>query len=400
MKKPNVVIILMDTMRRDEFARLEWRHGSLHDLGFLFLDNCIAPSSWTLPSHASLFTGLYPSKHGAHETKTVKSLDIDNIRLKLPTFVKDLSRMGYKSHGISANPYVHPIYGFSDFDVFEEESYFTDIFGSVIEVADHLKPRIAKYRNVEGSNLIKLSRNMLMNDPNLFFEAVGSAARRSPGAAFKKLRAKMIEGWPIEKGGMNTVRRVKEIDFEDQYLLFINLMEAHDPYIGKKGMDFNWSTPFKKEAPGESLVAHWKRLYSTASERAYKYTVEIVRSMMYDNGGEQLFVVTSDHGQAFNEHGFIGHGTVLYDEVLRIPMAIKMPYSGYAMPSGKGYCSLINVKKFVLDAIKHSRSALKNFENRSVAAESFGIPANITITDDVDENKIKALERYEIRKFT
>ncbi|MDE1850798.1 MAG: hypothetical protein KGH54_03330, partial [Candidatus Micrarchaeota archaeon] len=53
----------------------------------IYIRECIAPSSWTLPSHASLFTGMYPSEHGSHETKSVKSLDIGKIKLRHKTIV-------------------------------------------------------------------------------------------------------------------------------------------------------------------------------------------------------------------------------------------------------------------------------------------------------------------------
>lgn len=399
MRKVNVSIILMDTMRLDEFNKLEERYGYLGAMGFVFLNNCIAPSSWTLPSHASLFTGMYPSEHGSHETPKIKSLDIDNIRLKKPTFISELSSVGYSTYGISANPYVHPVYGFNEFDHFSEESYFTDIFGSVIEVSEKVKPRVAKYRNIYGNNIAKLSLNILMDDPNLFIEAVGSAAVLTPPAAFKKLKAKLIDGWPLEKGGRNTVNNIRRMELKEPFFLFVNLMEAHDPYVGKKELDFNWATPFLKKQPDKALVERWKGLYSKASFRAYKYAAQIVKDLIERYGDDQLFIVTSDHGQGFGEHGFIGHGVVLYDEVVKIPLAMYAKSPSLRRLHPKGFSSLANLRRFIIEFLNENERAFEKLSGRMAYAESFGVPANISMVNGIDKARLKSAERYQKRKF-
>ena len=399
MKKPNISVIILDTMRLDEFKRLEEKHNRFKELGFIFLDNCIAPASWTLPSHASLFTGKYPKEHGAHETTKVKSLDIDKIKLKIPTFIGELSKLGYKTYGISANPYVHPIYGFNEFDNFKEESYFTDVFGHTIEIPLELRPKIAIYRERYGNEVDKTAMAIAKEDPNLLLEApsVFSATLQS---AAKKLRAKFIDGWPIEKGGKNIVKTVAGTKFAEPFFMFINLMEAHDPYVGKKGQDFNWATPFLKKKPEKSTVDLWKRLYSKASLKAYLYAIQIISNVIDRYGDDQLIILTSDHGQALNEHGFIGHGTVLYDEVVKIPMAIKIPKGKrYGTPGKKGFSSLVNVRGFILSALEGNSNAFAQFDNKSVYSESFGMPANITMATGIDRAKLRAYDKPQKRKF-
>ena len=76
-----IAIIVIDTLRLDTFNELKDKKRYLLE-DFSTIDSCIAPAPWTLPSHASLFTGLYPSQHKAHETKYIKSLNIDKIKLK------------------------------------------------------------------------------------------------------------------------------------------------------------------------------------------------------------------------------------------------------------------------------------------------------------------------------
>ncbi len=276
--KPNVSIIILDTLKLDMFNTLvDSNPNLLKGFDAVRFDNCISPASWTLPSHASLFTGLDQSEHGCHETKTVKSLDIEQIRLRKRTILEDLKENGYATYGISANPYIHPVYGFEGFDKYIAESYFTDIFGSVIEISNSLKPKVSKYRNLYGSDILKLTQNIAKEDPKLFLDLALSATMLTPKAAVKKLRAKLIDGWPLEKGGKNILKTIRNIKFKKPFFLFVNFMEAHDPYVGAKGKDFNWVTPFLKKETDPQLMRLWERLYEKASIRAMKYGTELIR---------------------------------------------------------------------------------------------------------------------------
>ncbi len=223
------------------------------------MDKCIAPATWTLPSHASLFTGQYPAEHGAHETRTVKCLDIDNIMLKSKTFITDLKEMGYTTYAVTSNPYFSPVYGFDEFDRFIEETYFTDVYGSVVEVSEKIKPRMAKYRSKYGTNVLRISAAVLGEDPGLFFEALATGLVLTPIAVMKKMKAKLIDNWPIEKGGRNMVRVEKRMRLKKPFLFFANFMEPHDPYVGTPSKDLNWSTSFMKKEVDPKLLKLWKR---------------------------------------------------------------------------------------------------------------------------------------------
>ncbi|MGI0100474.1 MAG: sulfatase-like hydrolase/transferase [Candidatus Micrarchaeaceae archaeon] len=397
--KANVSLIVLDTLRLDTFNRLVGANpGILDGFDAIRLDRCIAPASWTLPSHASMFTGLYPSQHGSHETKTIKSLDIDRIKLRKDTIIDDMKRIRYRTYGISANPYVHPVYGFSGFDYFAEESYFTDIFGSVIEVASHLKPLVSKYRNIYGNDVMKLSSAIMKDNPKLFLDLVLSATALSPKSAAKKAKAKLIDGWPIEKGGRSILKRVSSLEIKEPYFMFVNFMEAHDPYIGKRGMDFNWSTPFMKGDTDSKLVSKWVSLYNKASYRALRYGSDLIRHMLDRFGDNQTIILTSDHGQAFNEHKFIGHGTVLFDEVVKVPLIIIAPRAD-SNRKPKGYQSLVNLRKFILASAKGDSNPIDMLTSSKAYSETFSIPANISREKNLDKRKMAKFDRRIRRSF-
>ncbi|MEM3781607.1 MAG: sulfatase-like hydrolase/transferase [Candidatus Micrarchaeaceae archaeon] len=395
----NIALVVADTLRQDAFEQIEAKKHSFEKQGFSFYRHCIASSPWTLPSHASMFTGMYPSEHGAHESKSVKTLDIDRIKLKMPTIVTELKRKGYATYAISANPFVTPVYGFNEFDEFFEESYFTDVFGNVVEVSNKLKPLISKYRNLYGTSALKIALHVLKEDPNLFLEAASTAALLTPKSALIKAKAKLIDGWPIEKGGHNIISKAKKMRLKEPFFLFVNLMEAHDPYVGKKSLDFDWATPFLKSKPSEDTVALWRRLYKKASSRAYAYAAEISR--FASSFGEQntLEIFTSDHGQMLGEHNFFGHGTVLYDQVIRIPLAVKMPDKFENVESG-GYQSLTHLRKFISTAILGKRYAARQLSSREVRSESFGIPANISVVSGISKSLVAKYDVAKTRRFS
>ena len=400
MRKFNISIIVMDTMRLDAFNRLSRTKGmELSRLGnFICSDRCIAPGTWTLPSTASLLIGQYASEHGAHETRSVKCLDIERIKLKSKTVVSDLKRLGYETYAISSNPYFHPVYGFTEFNSFKEESYFTDVYGSVVEVSRKLKPMIAKYRNVYGTNVFRISAAMLREDPNLFFESVATSLLLTPIAAMKKLKAQFVENWPIEKGGKRMVATEKELKFKEPFFLLVNFMEPHDPYVGSPGKDFNWSTSFLKKKVDPGLLKLWKKLYLKASLRCYKYTIEIIKDLIERFGEDQMIMLVSDHGQSFNEHGYVGHGAMLYDEVVKVPFAVMLP-KGFEGVESPYHMSLVNVRKFILAALQGNRKAMGKLYSKEVRAESFGVPANISFVKGVDMQKLRKHDRPKTRIF-
>ncbi len=385
-----IAIIVIDTLRLDTFNELKDKKRYLLE-DFSTIDSCIAPAPWTLPSHASLFTGLYPSQHKAHETKYIKSLNIDKIKLKKKTFVSILNKK-FKTIAISANPYVNPIYGFDEFKIFYEETYFTDVFGSIFEVSKELKEKVAKYRDQTSSNTLLTIMNILKNDKKLFFEVAKDSIINMPSSIKKKFKAYYIDKWPLEKGGKNIVKRVKELNIKDNTFLFVNLMEAHDPYLRRD--NFNWSTPFLKIQPNEQMIKEWKNKYRLASERAMIYAKDIAERFLDDG----LVIITSDHGQEFNEHGFIGHGTMLHDEIVKVPLAIHMP-KRFEFKEMNKYSSLVNISKFLFGILSNNKSAYKLLYSNVVYSESFGIPANISMIKGIDINKIMKNEIYRKRVF-
>lgn len=149
--KPNIILITLDTVRADHLSCYDYRRLTTPNLdrfsreGILF-KNAYAPAPWTLASHASMFTGMYPSKHGANfnpdSAHVIKYLESQKGRqqfdimrdlttlsmLRLSdeniTLAEILSERGYRTAGIIGGPLTASIFGLAQgFDDYNENFF-------------------------------------------------------------------------------------------------------------------------------------------------------------------------------------------------------------------------------------------------------------------------------------
>lgn len=114
-KAAPVILIVLDTVRADHLSLYGYNVANKNLEAFskdaLVFDTCIANSCWTLPSHASLFTGLYPNEHGAHGDLNRKIIigDFEGDPLprplneKLVTLAEIFRENGYRTMAVVSN---------------------------------------------------------------------------------------------------------------------------------------------------------------------------------------------------------------------------------------------------------------------------------------------------------
>ena len=116
---PNIILMVLDTVGAKHLSLYGYQRTTTPNLEkiaqeSILYSRCFAPACWTVPSHASLFTGLYPSQHGAFESRFL-------LRDNLPHMVPTLKTIGYSTIGISTNSLVSPASGLcQDFDEFHD----------------------------------------------------------------------------------------------------------------------------------------------------------------------------------------------------------------------------------------------------------------------------------------
>ncbi|NJE04319.1 sulfatase-like hydrolase/transferase [Thermococcus sp. MV11] len=370
--KPNVIIIVLDTLRKDHSRGIE--RLLTRDFGFTSIENAITTSPWTIPSHASMFTGLYPLYHGVHEGRKRK---VPDVRFREDgTYLHEvLGSLGYTTYLLTANFFVGPDFGIRAFDEFR----------------DTLKPLIEDRDREELNEVLK--KHEPRNALELTWALVKERKFTLPFKIFLRIVGRYGEGWPRDKGAKVTERLLSEMELKRPVYMFINLMEVHEPYSIFEGFT---DAPVVNRLLGEEpeLVEKWRKGYPRQVEYLEKRLREMMETLEDRNLMENsVIVVTSDHGQLLGEDNRLGHGVFLDDELLRVPLLIKAPHE---IGETGGYVSLARIKPFILSQVEG-----KDFQLASeyALAESFGTHYPYPNLPEEKLEAVKELEKYRIKLY-
>jgi hypothetical protein len=347
LKKCNVAIIVLDTLREDYSAGLE----NLVQYGFQRLKGGISPSSWTLPSHVSMLTGELPSVHGVHErlgVRTWKGLPPIS-KAKLGTSSTNLStvlkRLGYKTYCVSSNPLVSPEFGFLS-DEYHAFSFKGDI-------------TMDRYLPLKGG--VPTDRYVGARAPAMLKTL---RLRRLVRGLYSRLSSRILGRFGVqqmEKGSKYIKNYFERTHLDEPFFAFVNLMEAHEPYIWNEKIDTRPSILGKQEN-----LPWWRDSYPLHAKLAVSRALRIVLLLLkYD----PLVIVTSDHGQLLGEGGRYGHGFFLDDELVKVPLYVRFPGGKTELESSGQLVSLTETPRIVECAIDGEQYRLGS---DYAISESFG----------------------------
>lgn len=306
--RPNIIWIVMDTARRDHISLYGSPRLTTPNIDEFAKDarvfrEAFSAAPWTLPSHASMFTGTFPSKHGAHFDGKRHSEPLSSANL---TLAEILSGYGYETGFVAANyGYLHRFTGLSQGFGF----YFDD------------RPIVFSL----------LWGNLLRSLPLEFVRDV----LRINGPCLSSEINLIAFDWLRRRAG------------SEPLFLFINYMEPHfggvvnlpEPYDSMFGYS---SKKFKKVMADldEQKVIHFqaqvtpkqKEMYNAQLDRKMYYMdyhigkllAYLKKMRIYENS---MIILTSDHGDLFGEHHSFKHRTDLYNELIHVPLIIKYPGS-------------------------------------------------------------------------
>ncbi|MDP6978331.1 MAG: sulfatase [Myxococcota bacterium] len=268
-KQPDLVLITVDTLRADHldlYGHDRPTSPALTKLGRegIVFYQAMAAAPWTLPSMASIHTGTPPSVHGAVSNERA-------IAPGLPTVAEALHKKGYRTVAVTSHAFVGRGFGFDNgFDVFDDSHQ-------------------AGHRGETSRALTTTALELLHADPDSptflwvhYFDPHYSYERHPEYAIAEGLRGRFGD----------------TIDFASP-----DGRELHD--VSRSELDY------MRDVYDEEIAHtdHW-----------IGQLVEGVRDAERDRAA--IFVVTADHGEAFLEHGQLGHGRGLYDELIRVPLII------------------------------------------------------------------------------
>jgi arylsulfatase A-like enzyme len=276
-----IVLISLDTLRADHLGCYGYGRATSPALDALAKDgatflNAHAPSPWTLPSHASLFTGLDPAHHGV-------VCDQNRLNPALPTIPAFLRAHHFACAAFTGGAYMSPVYGFSKgFGLYQETG------GSPHGRDAAARAASAAVRWLNGNadrDFFLFLHTYQIHDPYAPPEG-REGAFLDPGARWKGL--------------------------------FL-----HDYLGGFKGY-------YRNLDPAEraNIVDLYDEGIRYTDEALIKTVVEYLKAAGLYEG--TTIIVTSDHGEQFGDHGAWEHMNDLYEDVLRIPLIVKFPEQRFA----------------------------------------------------------------------
>lgn len=281
--QPPIVLIVIDTLRADHVGINGYGRPTTPALdafakqGVRFTRS-YAPASWTVPSMNSMFTGVYPPRHG------VVFAEIENTNVasqqvmsdKFVTLAESLKEAGYATFGVSANYHMHEQYGMDQgFDHYKT-FWFADR-ESVDNQLDIFLPQIKRLHK-QGKPYFLFVHYF---DPHHPYKIVKPFTERIA----PDLDLEMVKKYSIN----NFIDWAQTGVFFEQPDKMAMLVDLYDGEVA---------------ACDDSLLKLLQNI----------------------PGYEQAAViVTSDHGEAFGEHRNMIHGRDLYAETVNVPLAIKLP---------------------------------------------------------------------------
>ncbi|MEF8824925.1 MAG: sulfatase, partial [Halapricum sp.] len=320
--KPNILLIVLDTARQETFQQLlKNRHlpalKRLTEEGMQFI-SASANGAWTLPTHASIFTGKRASRHGTHAG--TKSFDPEDRIL-----AEILSLEGYRTLGISGNAWISPEFGFNR--GFDTLSMKWDYFWNGADLSP-----------VSAATGIRAKTGKLFNQLSF---------TNAPTTILNLLYAKFLSN-RYDDGARNITRRAtdwfrKEGRDSEPFFFFINYLEPHLEYdpiseyrerfapgVDEDRIEGINQDPWEYIGEKSTLTDEDFEILEALYEAEIAYVDDKI-GQLYDSLDrmdlleETCFIVVGDHGENVGEHGLMDHQYCLYETLLNVPLLIRCP---------------------------------------------------------------------------
>ena len=303
LQKPKVILISIDTLRANHLGCYGYDRSTSPNIDNFVKDsvlfkNVYAQSSWTLPSHLSMLFSLNSASHQVY----FKNQKIDNSFPSLASFLRD---NGFVTYAFTGGGYVSSVFGFSKgFDWYGEPIGGPYAF-LVKNEAEKLFEYTADWLKKNKDKSFFLFLHTFQTHGPYFCPPPWNEAFLNNKAKWKKIHCRMF----LESKGRDYKFNCDEIN---------NIISLYDGEI-----------KYTDEMLIRPLITLLKEL------------------KIYDN---TILVITSDHGEEFNDHGGWEHGRTLYDELIRVPLIIKFPHSAFKGKKVEAKSRLIDIMPTLLEA--------------------------------------------------
>jgi len=307
-RPPNVVVVSLDTLRADRLhsygnpRRTSDTLDALAREGLLFT-SAFSSSPWTLPGHMGLFASTEPGKF----FQSVIQFHDDpfpifyKLQGDVPTIASTLSDRGYDTVGMHGAMLLDAVWGF---DRGFREYTFTEVETHFLQAIDYVHQAARR-----ADPFFLFVHSYVIHRPYLYESIFGSPEVRPPG--------------------------LREMNFDE------------DTLAGHEVTPLNADAPLYGWQPGPEEVDYIKTVYDGgvwAADRLVRNLLNALRETgLYD---PTMIVVLSDHGEEFWDHipeCSPDHNHSLFDELLRVPLIVKLPGGLHAGTRVDRLCRLHDV---------------------------------------------------------
>ncbi len=332
--RPNIILIVLDTVRRDHLSTFGYSLDTSPNLSDFakkseVFERAESVASWTLPSHASMFTGLYPISHGSYNVPG-GGPGWPSLAMDFDTLAERLGGLGYRSGAVSAN--------------------------YLLAGRNHNMDQGFEYFN-DQHNPFFLGSDAHFHLSNFVVEKL--QPRESADFLFIFKTTYMRAGQVNKKA----LTWLDSLDKDRPFFLFLNYMDAHQPYYppGETASLFPGRVPELASLDPADFARKCKEEGRELSEieRAHlasSYDAEIryldgelgrLFAALDERGlfDDAMIIVLSDHGELLGERGGLMHPPEVFPELVNIPLMVKRPGS---LGAGHNNETMDNAKIFYM----------------------------------------------------
>lgn len=307
-EKRNVLFLVLDSLRKDRISayneEVEFTEniGEIAESSIVF-EEAITQAPWTLPSHASMFTGEYPWEHGTTHARSYFPGDRD-------TFVARFREAGYTTAAITPNVWITPHKGMTrDFE------YVENFLG---KADNRISVALSRFGAKVYHSLDEMTRRVLGRQIDRIFRLFD-----------------VDDSCKSEETVQEVERYLDGRDADEDFFLYVNLMEPHEPYrpprryLDKHGVDADADIPHRQKDVFTQDSIDFDALGSVY-DASVDYTDDLVGRILdalrrNDLDEDTVVVTLSDHGQALGEDGGFGHQFTVAEPVVNSVLLVDHP---------------------------------------------------------------------------
>lgn len=333
---PHILFVILDTLRRDRLSayghdRTTSPHLDQFAAESTLFERAVAPAQWTIPAHASMFTGVYPSQHRVTQSSSRLSDD-------QPVLAELLRGAGYHTIAFCNNPLVGVLENGLQrgFDAFHN-------YASAVPSRpfDFRKPWLRREFSRRFRPYARRIANQFARSDWLF--------RVSLQPALTPVWTKFINFKGNTANAISDAIEYWDLHQQDERPLFafVNLMGAHLPYHPPQDVlerlapelkndrraytfmnQFNadgaaWASP--PEPPLEDWQQHTLHAFYDAEIAFQDEQLGRLLSHLNATGALEntIVVIAADHGEGHGEHNLFGHGFNVHQELVHVPLIMR-----------------------------------------------------------------------------